>query len=186
MSTKYKGRPSYASRARRHGELSNHSNKSLMQSIGKRIDALSPNEHIIIEPHEQMQLIESVLRNRISRANRLKHTNLKFHKDKPPHGNWYVWNCPDSRQFNRHGQTIDATKLTLPKPKQPLQTSGSIHATTAQVCAHHNISENSFDALPFDRQMKLRIDTGITLRDQRTKTAKLNQIFKPPSTNTPN
>jgi hypothetical protein len=153
-----------------------------MQSIGKRIDALSPNEHFIIEPHEQMQLIETTLRNRISRANRLKHTNLKLHKETPPHGNWYIWNCPDSRKFNRHGNVISPDKAKLPKPSKPLQSSGSIHATTAQVCEHLNMTENAFNALPFDRQMKLRIDTGITLRDQRTKLAKLNQTFQRPDT----
>jgi hypothetical protein len=184
MSAKYLGRPSYASRARRNGELSYKSNQSTLTAITKRIDALSPNEFTIIEPHEQMQILESSIRNRISRANRLKHTNLKFHKDtstkRNPNPNWYVWNCPDSRKFNRHGQVIDPTKPKQPKPSSPLS-SGSIHATTEQVCNKLGINQTAFDALPFDQQMKLRIQVGIALRDQRTKLSKLNQIFKPPT-----
>jgi hypothetical protein len=136
-----------------------------------------------------MQLLEGTLRNRLSQINKRYGFNLKMHKDtnpngKPnPNGNWYVWNCPDSRQFNRHGQPIDPNKPKLPKPSNKLS-SGSIHATTLQVCEHLNMTLSAFDKLPFDRQMKLRIDTGIVLRDQRTKLAKLSRQFANPFNNT--
>jgi hypothetical protein len=178
MSTPYKGRPSYASIARRHGELNNKSSKTVLKAITKRIDALSPNQFTVIEPEEHLVILEDTLRNHIARANRLKHCNLKLHKpNKNPNAIWYVWNCPDSRKFNRYGTAIDPTK---PKRLTPLQSSGSIHATTAQVLSTLSLTSAAFDALPFDQQMKLRIETGIALRDTRTKAAKLNQIFKAP------
>jgi hypothetical protein len=192
MSAKYSGRPSYASIARRSNQLHKHSNKETINWINQQLERLAPNEHFTLEPFQYQLILEGTLRNRLSCINKKYGFNLKLHKElypsthrkagKPnPNGKWYIWYCPDSRKFNRHGQVIDPTKPKQPKPKQSLQSSGSIHATTDQVLSNLNMTASAFDALPFDQQMKLRISTGIALRDQRTKVNKLNQIFKPPT-----
>jgi hypothetical protein len=173
---KYTGRPSNTSKAFRTGELNRRSSREQLAWINKQLDSLAPNDHFIVTPTQHTHVLIDTVRNRLANLNRIHKFNLKLHKDDTD--NWWIWHCPDSRKFNRHGTAIDPTK---PKAKHPLQSSGSIHATTEQVLSHLSINQTTFDALPFDQQMKLRIQVGIALRDQRTKLTKLNQIFKPPT-----
>jgi hypothetical protein len=165
-----RGRPSYESRARRHGEIGEPIDNKLYQSLMAHIEAMNANEHIVIPANKVNQIKLNSLRKRLYRYNDDYGTNFKVHvhTDKSV----YVWLCPDPPTPSQY------THSTAPITPQ---TSGSIHAPLFAVLQHLNMTREAFEQLPFDRQMTLRINAGIALRDERTRRAKLGHVFKHPN-----
>jgi hypothetical protein len=165
----YKGRPSNESRGRRHGEISEPTNRQLYKSIIEHIQSMNTNEHIVIAPEHVKQIKLNTLRIRLYNYNQQYGTNFKVHKHTD--GSVYIWLCPDPPT------PVQRNQSPAPIP----QTSGSIHAPLFAVLQHLGMTREQFEALPFDRQMTLRINAGIALRDERTRRAKLGHVFKRPN-----
>lgn len=175
---KYNGRPTYMSRAYRNREIPNRCDKHTLKWINTQLENMNPNDWFIIPKDQTKLIIRQSLYSKLANLNRQIGANFKLHA--PKNSDWYVWYCPDHlARYNRSGKLIDENAPhTPPKPKR---SSGSTFATTQQVCQHLNMTETSFNALPFDKQMQLRIQAGIALRDERVKREKLTKNFAPPT-----
>jgi hypothetical protein len=166
-----RGRPSNLEKARRRNEIKEPTNKSLYQSIMAHIEVLNPGQHIVISPDQVKQLNINTLRIRLYNWNHRYGTNFVVHRhtDKSV----WIWYSPDAPAPKRHN---------IPHKTEP--TPGSIHAPLEAILKHLNMSRERFEALPWDRQMTLRINAGIAIRNERKKHTKLGDIFKAPSPDT--
>jgi hypothetical protein len=175
---KFRGRPSYASKARRNNELKDQSNQHLLGWIRIQLENLSPGEHFIIPSNYTHQIIEQSLRSKISTLNRRMNTNIKLHKHTT--GEWYIWHCPNPHiRIDKHGNLIDTSipkPIRSPKPPRK-QSPNSTYAPLPDILAYLNMNESTYNSYPFDKQMKLRIQAGIALRDERNKRNKLSKQF---------
>ena len=169
--SKYTGRPSNVSLARRRNELPEQSNKSILEWLNEEIDNLSPGHYITIESRHTSQLNKRTILTNIYKSNMRNQTNFKFHTYK--NGNWCIWYDPTPKP---HIPFFLQSQLPT-KPKQPKQLAGSIHATLQQICEYWHTSPESFDRLPFDVQLKKKIQAGIAIRKERIERSKLNKQF---------
>jgi hypothetical protein len=169
----YKGRPSNLSRARRRNETGPQLNTALYQSIMTQIEVMNPGEHIVISPDKAQQIRLNTIRVRLYGYNERYSTNFVVHKHTD--GSVYIW-------YNPAPPIPKEKQHNIPHKRE--QTPGSIHAPLFAILKHLNMTREAFEALPWDRQMTLRINAGIAIRNERKKHTKLGDIFKSPSPDT--
>ena len=199
----YKGKPSYASLARRNGELSilPPINRQYMQWIINRIEELNPNDHLHIPSHITPQLNENSIRCHLSQANRLLiNSHFKFHKSPVTNtptntpttssttSDWWIWHCPESAPLPKGSsqpsflnRSIDHRNLEMPNPvhgRTKRQHIGSVRATLPAILERSNITEDQFNRLPWDSQLKIRIEQGVAIRNEHKKRLQLLRQFR--------
>lgn len=203
----YRGRPSFESLQRRHGERGNVSDTNAAKWLTEQIDNLNPGDHFIIPLDIQKHLIASTIRAKLALINRTPPFNIKLHipgkKDRKHNPNWYVWYCPNpNARLNRFGKLIDTNEHTQRFPVQSKpelsdtppshitphtydvgtklrksKSSGSITFPLSDILAHLGMNIAQWSQLTFDYQQELKIKTGIALRNERKASQRLQSKF---------
>src|SRR5215469_18010037 len=93
---KYRGSPSFESRAMRNRELPQRSNKTNLKWIMNQVENMSPSEHIRISADIADTLNESSIRSYLGRINKQVNSNFKLHKDSNT-GELWIWYCPEDK-----------------------------------------------------------------------------------------
>jgi hypothetical protein len=158
----YRGRPSNLSRARRRNETGPQLNTALYQSIMTQIEVMNPGEHIVISPDKAQQIRLNTIRVRLYGYNERYSTNFVVHKHTD--GSVYIWYNPCATNTKR-----ETTQHSTQNRTNTRKHSRAIvrHIETPK----HDTG--AFEALPWDRQMTLRINAGIAIRNERKNTRSL-------------